>query len=324
MFENKDDLRERIKTLTGRTPPSRPNIIEDTSSYMAIHAGCVLRLAGNDYFVMGDTKEGRFGIEDQPKFWVKRAVDLTTGENKIIKLVFYEQFSTTIAGITVRCKRNPGKESAFLELVQGNPRFMQGITVTDPAGNLIRIIDFIRGNSFFNQVASMKVAHEEYFHEVLPGMMKNVVECIEAMAEVHRNGHHHGDIRNDHILIESESKEYIWIDFDYEVNFLDHDIWSMGNVLNYAVGKGIHSFYEATRKPEKYPLRTQGLDERDALAFYHYRIGNLRKLYPYISAELNDLLMRFSNETLDPYEDLESMARDLRSLFNLESGEAKK
>ena len=42
---------------------------------MSIDGGDVLRLAGNDYLVLGNAREGRFGIDDQPKFWVKSAIE---------------------------------------------------------------------------------------------------------------------------------------------------------------------------------------------------------------------------------------------------------
>jgi len=315
IFENHDELSRRIEELTGRRIRGRIRVFEDASSYMAICGGSVLRLEGNDYYVRGDAREERFGIEDQPKFWVKRTTDLTTGEPKIIKLVFHEQFTTVVGPITVRCRRSPEKESAFLDRVRGDSRFMQGVTVTDPAGNLIRVIDSIRGKSFFNHVAGLNLPHERYFHEVLPGLMQDLISCIEAMAEVHRSGLHHGDIRNDHILIESATGRPVWIDFDYEVNFLDYDVWSMGNIVNYAVGKGIHSFWEVNRHPERFPQLAGRPDEQDALAFYPYRIANLPKLFPYIPEGLGRVLMRYSTGTTDSYEDLESLARDLCGLF---------
>ncbi len=317
IYENQKELVERIETLTRRRVYGEVKIFEDTSNYMTILGGNVIRLDGNDYFVMGDTREGRFGIDDQPKFWVKHAVDLTTGEQKIIKLVFYEQFTTKLNMFTVRCNRNPNKESAFLDLVRGNPRFMQGVTVIDPVGNPVRIIDFIRGKSLFNHVVSRKEPHEEYFYETLPGVMAELVACIEALGEVHRQGHHHGDVRNDHILIEADTGAFTWIDFDYEVNYTDYDVWSMGNLIIYVVGKGIRTFRRVEKHPEEFPHFKGMFDDHDAIALYRYRVANLRKLFPYIPPRLNQLLMRFSMGTIDFYEDLESQARDLREIFEL-------
>jgi len=315
IFDNPAELKDRIEELTPRRVYGRIRIVEDTSSYMSIEGGAVLRLAGHDYYVMGDTKEGRFGIEDQPKFWVKYAVDLTTGASKIIKLVFHEQFTTALAGFKIHCRRSPTKEADFIDAVRGSPHFMQGERVIDQVGNLVRIIDFIKGPTLFNHLATLDLPHERYFHEVLPGLMQRLIPAIDALAAVHRRGHHHGDVRNDHLLVSSETGDLRWIDFDYEVNFTDYDVWSMGNIISYAVGKGIHTFHEVARRPDRYPRMTRYLDEHDALMLFRHRVVNLKKLYPYIPRELNDILVRFSVGAIDFYDDLDAQVRDLRAVF---------
>jgi hypothetical protein len=314
IFDDPKQLKERIESMTSRRVNGGVIIHEDTSSYMDIEGGHVLRLGGNDYFVLGDAREGRFGIDDQPKFWVKYAVDLADGLHKIIKLVFHEQFTTNVGLVRVRCTRNPQKESDVLALVRGNDRFMQGLTVVDPSGNPVRIIDFIRGKSLYGVLEVSEMPHEQYWHEVLPGIMRELIPCIEAMAGLHALGQHHGDIRNDHILIDRDTGRYTWIDFDYEVNFSDYDVWSMGNVISYVVGQGMHTFRDIERYPLAYP-NVHGLEDDDALVLYRHRIANLRKIYPYIPKELNEILMRFSFATVDPYEELDSQVRDLRSVF---------
>jgi hypothetical protein len=315
IFDHQSELRDRIESLSNRRVYGPVEIFEDTSSYMAIYGGSVLRLEGNDYFILGDAREDRFGIDEQPKFWVKYAVDLTTGAQKILKLVFHEEFTATVGPVTVRCRRSPDKESAILDLVRGQPRFMQGITVADQLGGRVRVIDFIRGKNIFVRLNELRVSHEIYFHQVLPGLMREIIGCIEAVAFLHRNGQHHGDIRNDHILVPSDGGAYAWIDFDYEVNYSDYDVWSMGNVLNFVVGKGLHTFRSIQTTPEAYPGRTGECVETDALLLYRYRVANLRRLFPYISEELNAILMRFSVGATEFYEDLESQVRDLRAVF---------
>ncbi len=316
IYEGAAVLKDRIEEMTPRRIYGEVEVHEDTSSYMAIIPGGVLRLAGDDYFIMGDTREGRFGIDDQPKFWVKSVIDLTSGERKIIKLVFHEQFSTHIGPTTVRCKRNPHKESAFLDLVRDNRRFMQGITVEDTKGNCVRIIDFIKGPSIYNHLMKMEMDHEQYYNDVLPGLMREqIIPCVEAMAAVHRRGHHHGDIRNDHILVDRTDGTFTWIDFDYEVNFSDYDVWSMGNIITYAVGKGAHTFHDVRRQPRDYPLLRGGLDEHDATLLHEHRISNLRKLYPYISREVNGILMRFTLGSINFYESLDEQVKELQAVF---------
>ncbi len=319
IFENDAELRDRIHSMTGRRLEGDIPIFVDSSAYMGICGGSVLRLEDNDYFVLSDTREGRFGIDDQPKFWVKYAVDLTTGARKILKLVFHEQFTITFGLIKVRCTRNPSKESAILEAVRGHPRFMQGITALDRLGHQVRVIDQIRGRSLYDWLESTEVDHETYVSTMLPQVMKELVQCIDAIADLHALGQHHGDIRNDHILIEAETGVYKWIDFDYQVNFADYDVWSMGNVLNYVVGRGMHTFREVQRNPEAYPYFDGKLEESDALALYKHRIANLGRLFPYLPAGLSEILSRFSLGTDHPYEDLRSQAADLRSVFGIEA-----
>ena len=50
------------------------------------------------YRVTGHERERRFGMEE-PKFWVKRAVEVDSGVKKIIKLAFFETFNLTLGGV---------------------------------------------------------------------------------------------------------------------------------------------------------------------------------------------------------------------------------
>ncbi len=315
IFENPKELVERVESMTDRKVHGRVPVLEDASDYMGITAGTVLRLEGNDYYIRGEAREGRFGIDDQPKLWVKYACDLSDGSRKIMKLVFHEQFTTRLGAITVRCVRDQDKESRVLDLAAGDDRFMQGHSVRDTAGNNVRIIDYIRGRSLFNHVALLPESHEEYFHETLPGVLGRLLGSIEAIHVLHEHGEQHGDIRNDHILIEQDTWKFRWIDFDYTVNYLDYDIFGMGNILNYAVGKGIHTLRGVESRMGGRTLGDVSLRAEDALLFYPYRMANLRKLYPYIPPELNEMLMRFSCEATEFYESLTEMAADLRLIL---------
>ena len=107
IYPDQESLKERIAETTGRIVRKDVQIFEDTSSYMNISSGTVLRIGGNDYFVLNDAREGRFGIDDQPKFWVKYSIDLETGERKVIKLVFHEEFTVPMGFMRIRCLRSP-------------------------------------------------------------------------------------------------------------------------------------------------------------------------------------------------------------------------
>ena len=120
------ELKRRIEELTRRPPKSSFKVITDTTEFMSIRAGEVIRLADHFFLVTGDMKEGRFGIDDQPKFWVKKALDLESGGEKTLKLAFHEGFTIRIGLLRVRCYRDPAKEGDLLDAVRGDSRLMQG------------------------------------------------------------------------------------------------------------------------------------------------------------------------------------------------------
>ncbi len=87
---------EDLRQMTSRwLPPSHGaqpfQIHTDTTDFFRVEYGDVVFLNGHPYLIRHNAKEGRFGIDDDVKFWVKRAIDLRTGDLKILKLVFYER-----------------------------------------------------------------------------------------------------------------------------------------------------------------------------------------------------------------------------------------
>ena len=218
IFTDSLKIKARIEELTGKSPAGEVRVLDDTGDFMGIQPGNVLRLEDNDYLISGHATEGRFGIDDQPKFWVKYVLDLTSGEKKLVKLVFFEEFTSRIGPFLIRAQRNPRKESRILDLVKGHPHFMQGRTIMDGAGNEVRLIEFVRGMNFYNYLNQLKMDHETYFHTVLPGVMDKLLEALKAMTFLLENGQQHGDIRNDHLLVQADTGRYVWIDFDYQVS----------------------------------------------------------------------------------------------------------
>jgi serine/threonine protein kinase len=315
IFEHPRALRRRIGEVTKRKAPSKLNIFEDTSEFMSIDAGDVLRLAGNDYLVMGHAREGRFGIDEQPKFWVKSSIDLTSGARKIVKMVFRETFNSRIGATVFRCTRSAEKESAILRKMRGHPNFMCGQSVRDGVGNLVRIIDYISGPSLYTYLRRQEMSHEAYYHQKFPQIMQLVIECVEAIAYLHKQGLHHGDIRADHLIIKNKTDTYVWIDFDYEVSNPNYDVFCLGNVLQQVVGKGRHSLDDIRLRPSDYPDFNNTLTSSDMSLMFQHRVSNLRKLYPYISGALNEILKRFSVGATDPYKNVDCLLEDLRLLF---------
>ena len=291
----------------------RPPVI-DTTNFFDIDCGDEIHVGGNIYRITGNEKERRFGIED-PKFWVKQAVDATTGERKIVKLAYFEKFDTILGGVTINCFRDPDKESAILETMKDNPHFMKGISFKDSKNNNIRVLDIVRGPNFWVYLDRMQMDHETYFHDQFPGIFQKLMEAFQAIAVLHSRGCRHGDIRNDHLVIEINTDNYVWIDFDYDYlapeNPFSLDLFGIGNILLYAAGKGIHDVYSMVNFPKKYGDLIDRVDTGDFSILDKSRLMNLKKFYPYIPDHLNNILLHFSRNTEIYYESIGEILDDL-------------
>lgn len=311
--------KEEVKALIVRQAgidrvPNKFSIITDTTDFFGVAHGDVLVVGDRPYWIKRCEKEGRFGLDDEPKFWVRRAIDLIDGSTKIIKLVFHEEFETTIAGLVIKCFRSPKKEARILDLVADHPRFMHGYSVDDSAGNNIRILEFIPGPRFDHIVEQYGSNHEEYFHNHFPGVLDQFIDLVEAIKFLHDHGEKHGDIRRDHILFDRERGINRWIDFDY--NYLHGEsMWSfdlvgLGNIIIFLAGRGdvlVGDLYHTQR-----PL-FDSLWGEDLSISYKNRVANLKKIYPYIPDSLNRILLHFSQGARIFYENTAQMLDDLAS-----------
>ena len=292
--------------------PEDLRIHTDTSDFFALDAGDVVVLGGRPYLVRNSIREGRFGLEDEIKFWVKRSIDLVNGAMRIIKLVFYERFDATIGGITFECFRSPRKEARILELVNAHPHFMHGSSIADEKGNIVRVLETISGPSLAAHVADIEQDHETYFYTTLPGVLENYLRGIEAIRFLHDHGEKHGDIRRDHILIDNETGHYRWIDFDYNYrhreNMYGYDLFGLGNVLIYLVGKGDVLLPDLCSRD---PGILSRLSEGDMNIVFRNRLANLQKVFAYIPDSLNRILMHFSRGANWFYEETPQLLQDL-------------
>ncbi len=289
-------------------------VIRDTSDFFSITYGDIMEIGGKRYRVLGHARELRFGIED-PKFWVKRVVDLETDENKIVKLSFFESFTTTLGGVKIRCFRSPEKERDILDLVRDHPNFMQGETHRDAGGNWVRVLDVVRGANLLNYIHAIKMKYEIYVRQALPGILKKLVRSFEAIRFLHVNGHKHGDIRNDHIIVDHQTGAFVWIDFDYDFEASENpfslDIFGLGNLLIYTIGKGFHNVHGIKNDPYTYGDLFHRLETEDFAILERRRLVNLRKLHPVIPKTLNNILMHFSCGADVYYEFAEEIIEDL-------------
>jgi serine/threonine protein kinase len=302
-------IRERSRELTGEPPAEPLAVWTDTTNYMSIERGHIVRLDERLFLVRCSEHEGRFGIDDQPKFWVKRALDLASGRMFILKLACQEEFRIHVGAREVRCFRSAAKESRVLDLVRGDPRFMQGSTVIDSAGHPVQIIEFLPGTDLLTYLSSLALPHETYFHRFLRDILAKIADCLAGIQRLHDAGLCHGDIRNDHLLIERSTGIYKWIDFDLDESSPWFDVWSAGNVLHCVGAKGFVTFREAIVARPELSGRLTG---DDASVFFPNRVMNLRKVYPYLPEALNRVLCRFSTGSQAPYERMSQIADDLQ------------
>jgi hypothetical protein len=306
-------LKELIAEKLGpRFVPQRFKIITDTSDFFKVDYNDVCVLDKIPYLMLNFTREGRFGLDDEPKYWVRKAVDLLDGSRKIIKLVFHEEIEARIGDIVFKCVRSPSKEADILKVVKGHPNFMQGIAVLDEAGNIIRILENIRGKQLDDIVNKLNEDHEEYFNKHLPGLLEIFIGLVEAIRFLHDHGHKHGDIRRDHILHDRENNCYRWIDFDYDymhmASMFGYDLFGLGNILIFLVGGGDLTIQQLTA--EKAPA-LQNLTGEDMNIIFNNRVANIQKIYPYVPDELNYILLHFSNGANLYYDSTEQLLEDL-------------
>jgi hypothetical protein len=310
---------ESLHQLAARWSPSQDKkhcfkIYRDTSDFFRIEYGDIIILNETPYLVRHNAKEGRFGLDDEVKFWVKRAIDLLTGETKIIKLVFYENFIARIGGIEFECFRSPQKEARILDLVGGHANFMHGFSVRDDQSNVVRVLEMIYGKTIADHVRDLasRIDHQTYFYRHFPGLLGNYIECVEAIRFLHERGEKHGDIRRDHILMDRDTGRCRWIDFDYNFrhreNIYSYDLFGLGNVFTYLVGMGdvlIPSL--KTANPQAYDELSDG----DTNIMFNNRVANLIKIFPYIPENLNRILMHFAKSANVHYDNTLQLLDDL-------------
>ncbi|NMC48742.1 MAG: serine/threonine protein kinase [Desulfovibrio sp.] len=286
----------------------------DTTEFMNIGHGDVICLGDRHYLVLRDEAERRFGMED-PKFWVKRCTELESGEKRILKLVFHERFDMKIGELTVPCYRSPEKEARILDLTRGDPRFMQGFSLPDSAGNTVRVIEVVFGKRLDLAVDAVPCDHETYFREHFPEILANYIEACEAIAFLHDQGERHGDIRRDHLFRHFDTGRYVWIDFDYtfegSANPFGVDVFGLGNILLFLACKGIHTAQTLAETARGREILAR-ITPEDYSVMYRYRIMNLEKIFPYLPRELSFVLQHYAVGSEVYYESARELLADLR------------
>jgi hypothetical protein len=319
---NMNQLADWCKVATEYLPENSScrvlNILQDTTDFYQVNYGDVILIEDIGYLVMGTETEKKFGLEGEPKPWVKGGIDLTTGEKKVIKLEFKEEFQCRIHGLKFSCMRNPAKEARILDKVWGKPDFMQGIHGVDIAGNNVRIVDRILGVSLDNIIRSISIQHYDYYNTVLEDILLGLARAFRAIGDLHEMGEIHGDITPDHIFVERSTGRYRWIDFDYDYKEKDdltsHDVFEMGTLLAFAVGKDYLSYSQLKRTS---PETASNLTPSDMLAIFPNQVANLKLVYPYIHDQINEIILRFSHGSQRIYDDAHALAADIARISEL-------
>lgn len=314
---SQESLRELTSRWVSQRPGQRFNVYTDTTDFFRIEYGDIVVLEGRPFLVRHNAKEGRFGLDDEEKFWVKRSVDLHSGRVKVIKFVFFEKFMSHIGDIEFECFRSPRKEARILKLVKDLPNFMHGYSVQDDHKNVVRILEFIYGISLAEHVRQLAATttHETYFYRHFPAILENFIICAEGIRFLHRHGEKHGDIRRDHIIIDRESGDYRWIDYDYNFrhreNMYGYDLFGLGNILMFLTGMGDIVYQDLKRSDHP---SIDLLEEDDVNIVFNNRVANLQKVYPYIPENLNRVLMHFSRGANIFYDHADQLIDDLREV----------
>lgn len=294
----------------------RFKIFKDTSDFFRVEYGSVVVLKEKPFLILHNAKEGRFGLDDEEKFWVKRSVDLTDGSRKILKFVFHEKFMANIGGVDFECFRSPKKEARILKLVGNHKNFMHGYAVEDENGNIVRVLDVVNGKPLHTHLQNLECDHQTYFYELFPDILSKYLECIKAIKFLHENGEKHGDIRRDHIFVDRDNKDFRWIDFDYNYrqreNIYSYDLFGLGNILIFLTGMG--DVMMTDLKKQDHPALSLLTDD-DVNIVFHNRVANLKKVYPYIPETLNRALMHFSSGANWFYDNTSQLLEDLEEFI---------
>ncbi|MDA8169312.1 MAG: hypothetical protein M0Z59_06385 [Nitrospiraceae bacterium] len=294
-------------------PAGKPRTITDTTDFFRVEYNDILVLEGRPFLIRNNEKEGRFGIDEQPKFWVKRAIDLLDGSVKIIKLVFHEHFKARAGPLTFECVRSPLKEARVIALASSHPNLMHGFSARDSRGNLVRVVDYIFGRKLEEHIAATdKKTHIEYFHSSFPQILREFIESAGAIKFLHDNREIHGDIRRDHLIKDRDTGRLRWIDFDFTYdhpeNRFGYDIFGLGNVLIFIAGGGDITIQRLrAENPEAFSRLSPG----DVNIIFGNRVANLGKLFPYMPEAMNRVLLHFSAGTDVFYEETGHFLDDL-------------
>ncbi|MDP8230685.1 MAG: hypothetical protein P9L93_06235 [Candidatus Gorgyraea atricola] len=203
-------------------------------------------------------------------------------------------------------------EKAFFELVPPHDNIVKGYALEDESGKILIVQDFIEGKTLEDYSDLEGVDHKRYYKELFPILLEKFVEAVNAEKHVLKNDqrmfYHEFDL--DHIIIdETRAGKPILIDFNEPAprQIEKKVISNIGNSLCKLVMAQLYS-------DDEDDLSEYGIDDDD-LNKDDYAV-NAKKICPYVSDELNQILMRFAASSTNPYEDIDELINDLEVVLD--------
>ena len=179
-----------------------------------------------------------------------------------------------------------------MELTRKDERFMQGFSVLDQSGNIIRILDFIHGKTLADTIFNIDVSHEEYYTKYFPVFLNEYIELVKGILFLHEHNEKHGDIRRDHIIWRKDEGKGVWIDFDFNYihkeNIYGYDLFGLGNILIFIIGGGdvtVQKLYDSNS-----PILNQ-LTIDDMNIIFKNRVVNLVEIVNFDTQQCQSLVI---------------------------------
>ena len=203
----------------------------------------VVILGGVPYFVRNNEREGRFGLEDEPKFWVKRSINLLTGETEGPEVGLQGALRGQDREPRVRMRAEPpegGADPGTGPRQGGFHAGDDGAGLRRPPASHPRLHP--RQDALPDRAHCSGQDHEDFFYDHFPIVLDEYVGIVEAIRFLHQSGEKHGDIRRDHLIKDETTGRYRWIDYDFNYRHGEsrfaYDLFGLGNILVFITGRG--------------------------------------------------------------------------------------
>jgi Universal stress protein family len=84
----RQSVSKRGRVKAGAKKVDKSGWVGFSKDFCRVEYGDVVMLGGRPFLIRHNAKDLRFGLDDEPKFWVKNAIDLEDGSKKIIAAGF--------------------------------------------------------------------------------------------------------------------------------------------------------------------------------------------------------------------------------------------